>query len=275
MTGWISTKQAMQILGVGSTTIKRWADAGTLASHRTVGGHRRFRVDEVNRLLQQQPATVKNTMIDQWVELLTEERDVMRIRSEISQLRDRLGDWYRTADFLERVMRGIWSRFSEDDESDSWGLIATDRLGLVLSHLSRSIAVEPAEPLGLVASIGDRELSHSLSLIQLCARSDGIQLVRADAMTPVKDLISQIQNWNQRLLVLCGAGQCADDDLLVRAYREISAACQEEDVELVIGLGDFTPDIGDYGHRCHSFEDLKLILTKLRPVLEAAPETRN
>lgn len=265
----------MQILGVGSTTIKRWADAGTLASHRTVGGHRRFRVDDVNRLLQQQPATVKNTMIDQWVELLTEEPDVMRIRSEIRQLHDRLGDWYRTADFLERVMRGIWGRSSEDDESGSWRLIATGRLGFVLSAISRSIAVEPAEPLGLVASFDERHLSHSLLLIQLCARSDGIELLRADAMTPVKELISRIQSRNQRLLVLCGADQCTDDDLLVRVYREISAACREKDVELVIGFGDFSPDIGGYGHRCHSFEDLKFILTKLRPVLEAAPETRN
>ena len=61
MTEWISTKEAMQRLGVGATTIKRWADQGTLPSRRTVGGHRRFRCDEVDRLLRQQPATGKDS----------------------------------------------------------------------------------------------------------------------------------------------------------------------------------------------------------------------
>ena len=275
MTEWISTKRAMQILGVGSMTIKRWANAGTLTSSRTIGGHRRFRVDDVSRLLQEQPANINDLGIDTWIELLTMERDVIKVRNEINKVHDRLGDWYLTADFLERVMWVIWSRFSNGDESLSWGLIASGRLGLALSAVSESITASPAKHLGLVASLGERHHSHSLSLIQLCARSDGIKLRRADVRTPAKKLTSQIRHLNQRLIILCGAEQCTDHDLLVRAYREISAACLEDDVELIIGFGDFSADIGDYGHRCHSFEDLKPILTKLRPVLEAAPETRN
>ena len=275
MTEWIRTKRAMQMLGVGSTTIKRWADAGVLASNRTAGGHRRFRVDDVNRLFRQQLAIVNDSAIDKWIKLLAEEPDVLKIRREINQLRRRLGDWYRTADTLENVMRGAWSRFSEDDESESRCLIATGRLGLALSAISESIATAPAEPKGLVAPIGERNFPYSLSLIQLCAKSDGINLLRAYEKISVNELASQIRHLNHRLIVLCGADQRTDRHLLVREYREISAACREEDVELVIGFGDFSPDIGDYGHRCDSFEDLKVILTKLRPVLEAAPETRN
>ena len=52
MTKWVSTKRAMEMLGVGSTTVKRWADEGALPSSRTVGGHRRFRENDVQRLLE-------------------------------------------------------------------------------------------------------------------------------------------------------------------------------------------------------------------------------
>jgi len=127
---WISTKKAKSLLGVGSTTIKRWADDGTLASMRTPGGHRRFRRDAVERLLRQQPATGKDLEIDGWIKLLVGESDVMRIRGEIYQLRDQLGGWYRAADFLDNVMREIWTRRSNDDEFDTRSVIAAGRLGL-------------------------------------------------------------------------------------------------------------------------------------------------
>jgi len=130
MTEWISTKKAMSLLGVGSTTIKRWADDGTLASMRTPGGHRRFRRDAVERLLREQPATGKDLEIDEWIKLLTEENDIMTIRGEIYQLRDQLGGWHRAAEFLENVMREIWTRRSNDDEFDARSVIAAGRLGL-------------------------------------------------------------------------------------------------------------------------------------------------
>jgi excisionase family DNA binding protein len=57
-TDWISTKEAMKLLGVGSTTIKRWADDGRLPSGRTAGGHRRFSRKDVMRLMPQ-PAPAK------------------------------------------------------------------------------------------------------------------------------------------------------------------------------------------------------------------------
>ena len=139
MTDWISTKKAMQLLGVGSTTIKRWADQDKLPFIRTIGGHRRFRRDAVNRLLRQQPATDKNAAIREWIELLTEESDVMRIRAEIYQLRHQRGDAYRTAEFLDNVILELWSRCSDDDELDSRSLIAAGRLGFARTIIETGV----------------------------------------------------------------------------------------------------------------------------------------
>lgn len=48
----ITTRVAAALLGVGTTSIKRWADDGTLACVRTAGGHRRFLRAEVLRLFE-------------------------------------------------------------------------------------------------------------------------------------------------------------------------------------------------------------------------------
>jgi excisionase family DNA binding protein len=43
--------QLVQLFAVTPRTIRRWADAGTLPSFRTVGGHRRFRWGEIRRVV--------------------------------------------------------------------------------------------------------------------------------------------------------------------------------------------------------------------------------
>lgn len=47
----LSLGQAAQALGISTTTARRWADDGRLPTTRTAGGHRRFAVSEVRRLL--------------------------------------------------------------------------------------------------------------------------------------------------------------------------------------------------------------------------------
>lgn len=47
---YISVNEAANMLRVSATTVRNWAAEGRLAEHRTLGGHRRFRVADVERL---------------------------------------------------------------------------------------------------------------------------------------------------------------------------------------------------------------------------------
>lgn len=44
---WLNLSQAAEILGVHPSTVRLWADKGEIPAHRTAGGHRRFRRQEI------------------------------------------------------------------------------------------------------------------------------------------------------------------------------------------------------------------------------------
>ena len=45
---WMSLGEAARLLGVHPSTLRIWADRGEIPSHRTPGGHRRFRLEELS-----------------------------------------------------------------------------------------------------------------------------------------------------------------------------------------------------------------------------------
>jgi excisionase family DNA binding protein len=50
----LTPREVAEILGVRTTTIARWAREGTLPASLTPGGHRRYRREDVRRLLNRQ-----------------------------------------------------------------------------------------------------------------------------------------------------------------------------------------------------------------------------
>lgn len=52
----LTASEAAALIGVSVATVRGWADSGRLPSHRTVGGHRRFAVDELRAWLEERGA---------------------------------------------------------------------------------------------------------------------------------------------------------------------------------------------------------------------------
>lgn len=54
---WLSLAEASRLLGVHYTTLRRWADAGSVPCFRTPGGHRRFRQAELEQWMERSQST--------------------------------------------------------------------------------------------------------------------------------------------------------------------------------------------------------------------------
>ncbi len=58
MTNLLTIKEAAQLLGVSSKTLRRWDKAGKIKSCRTQGGHRRFKVEDLSHVVNSDLLTV-------------------------------------------------------------------------------------------------------------------------------------------------------------------------------------------------------------------------
>jgi excisionase family DNA binding protein len=50
-TSFLSTADIARMLSVDASTVKRWTDSGKLQCYRTIGGHRRFSVIQVQEFV--------------------------------------------------------------------------------------------------------------------------------------------------------------------------------------------------------------------------------
>jgi excisionase family DNA binding protein len=46
----ITPKKAAEMLGVSTTTLRNWESAGKLMAIKTLGGHRRYRFEDIKKL---------------------------------------------------------------------------------------------------------------------------------------------------------------------------------------------------------------------------------
>jgi excisionase family DNA binding protein len=53
---WLSLHEASEMLGVTTSTLRRWSDNGRVPMKRTLGGHRRFSRAVINQLVEEPPA---------------------------------------------------------------------------------------------------------------------------------------------------------------------------------------------------------------------------
>jgi excisionase family DNA binding protein len=92
MNEWLSLSTAAELLGVHPNTVRLWSDKGLLPVHRTQGGHRRYKRDEV--LLWAQTARETHTV--QPEDMM--QSAVRNVRMQITEGRLEAETWYQKLD---------------------------------------------------------------------------------------------------------------------------------------------------------------------------------
>jgi excisionase family DNA binding protein len=88
---WLSLSGVAKLLGVHPSTIRLWSDKGVLPTHRTSGGHRRYRREEVllwANTARQVKAGPENVM----------QMAMKNVRLQIGEANLQAEDWYRKLD---------------------------------------------------------------------------------------------------------------------------------------------------------------------------------
>jgi excisionase family DNA binding protein len=121
---WLSLTEASELLGVHATTLRRWADAGSVPCLRTPGGHRRFRVIELTSWMQGKQTTAlvphSEALVQSAVGFTRQEMAHQHVSSE---------SWY--------------AAFDEEEERQRMRDSGRQLFGLAIQYMSRASEREP------------------------------------------------------------------------------------------------------------------------------------
>ena len=248
----LTTTEAARIAGVGTSSVKRWADSNLLRCVRTVGGHRRFRREELERFLCEHGsslATVSHGI--EWVELLLH-AGTLEIQGEILRARDRLGAFFRVADELGEALVELGARWQRGEIGVIEEHIASEKLARALQRVAESIPGQGDDPACLVAAAEQDEHTLGLSLLELCLREASWTCLWAGRKTPLDEVTRLASDGAVNMVALSASLASSDAAMLAEQARRVGDACLRAGVIFVVGGSGAWPKL-KYGTRFRDF----------------------
>lgn len=146
---WLNLSEAAEILGVHPSTVRLWADKGEVPTHRTAGGHRRFRRPEIEAW------AAARRDARQPVSHMIVQNALGRTRMQMAEGRLRDEAWYRRLDEARkhefrdsgRQLLGALMRYLSDE--DPAALEVAAGIGRDYERLGREAGLNLAETVRL------------------------------------------------------------------------------------------------------------------------------
>ena len=253
MSDFITSAEAARIAGVGTTAIKRWADAGALECVRTPGGHRRFRRSDVERLAQNGRATAApDETWTNWITLLAADGDIHVVQARLFEERARRGSWHGVADVLGGLLEEIGRRWENGDLSVIDEHLASAALQRALTAVMTAMPLPPGAPRCLLAAAEGEDHTLGLSLVELCLAEAGWRTEWAGSPTRATDIADRLARGGIDLVAISAAASATDRAALLREANEVGVACRAAGVALALGGRGAWPDQPPYGVRFHA-----------------------
>ncbi|MFN3344508.1 MAG: B12-binding domain-containing protein [Chloroherpetonaceae bacterium] len=93
---FFSTRELSELCAVGETTVKRWANMGLIKYHKTIGGHRKFKLDDVLDFISKNHIRVSPEQMERLqaqkrnAEAIDLNTEILLVRGDVSALADKL-----------------------------------------------------------------------------------------------------------------------------------------------------------------------------------------
>lgn len=280
-TRYLSTANAAQILGVGPTSVKRWADLGLLKCVRTAGNHRRFTHDEVERFARavqagqvaldagatapieaprpRPPPADAETVA--WTDRLLA-LGPYALHGALLAERQALGSWWKVADVVGAALGELGNRWECGKISVIDEHLASERLARGLARCAESLPIPAGAPTALLAVAAGDEHTLGLALAELVLREAGFDIGWLGRHTPGEYLAAHVRVHAASLVAL-SASQCSHDASALRAATlPVANACEARGTRLILGGNGRWPTDLPAAVRVHDFASLHALLNE-------------
>jgi excisionase family DNA binding protein len=244
----MTSAEVARMAGVGTTAVKRWADSGALPCLKTAGGHRRFRRQDVERLMQS-GAPAGEGEWDDWIDALIGPADVHAVQARLFEERDGRGSWTAVAEALGGLLNAMGERWARGRLSVIDEHLASAALQRALAAVSETIPVARQAPRCLLATAEGDAHTLGLSLVELCLREAGWRPEWAGSRTRVSDVVDRLATGGLAMVAISAAVSSSDAGMLARAAGTIAEACEARQVALAFGGEGAWPAELTYGVR--------------------------
>jgi len=263
--GLLSTAEAARFMGVGPTSVKRWADTGLLPCVRTAGGHRRFTrgaLEHFARLQSHEEPTIDG--VSRWIDILLSE---MSHELSLLRARGRVASWRQVAEELDPVLTEIGLRWARGELTIGQEHIASERLARALARITESLPLLPNAPICLLACVQSEGHTLGLSLAELCLRELGWTSKWLGAWTPTEAITDEVRSDERiRMVGLSASEGCLDPALLRQVEAAVGGVCRERGVALVLGGRGPWPQAPKHGVRFGGFHELDALQKQFRRI---------
>lgn len=262
---FMTSAEVARLLGVGPTSIKRWADSGLLRCARTAGRHRRFAREEVERFQrgQQEVHPPEPARIEDWIGRVSRDTDPYESLSALLGERARLGSWWQVGELIGAVLDELGLRWERGSMSVLEEHLASERLSRTLARAAEVIPVASGAPRALLASAAGDEHTLGLQLAELCLRERGWRTLWAGRSVPVEDLAQHLVRGECEMLALSAAVISQDRERLAALVRTLGGEAAAHDALLIVGGSGAWPEPGPElppFHRVRRFRELDELL---------------
>ena len=266
----MTTQEVAQLLGVGPTAVKRWADEGLLPCIKTAGGHRRILRADAEKFMRgglasQAPAEVsplpaENPEMERWLEILVSEDLSYALEGLLLTERARRGSWAAVADHVGQVMEQVGLCWSRGEWTVLQEHLASERLVRSLLKAGETLELPYRAPKALLVAPDGEDHTLGLSLLEIVVRECGWKTVWAGRRTPVEELTAMILEGKVDLVASSATAYLNDPQSLSDWVEKVGGACQKARIQLVVGGRAAWPEPPPYGHRVKSFSQLNELL---------------
>jgi excisionase family DNA binding protein len=268
----LTTREVARLLGVGTTSVKRWADSGLLRCVKTPGGHRRYPRADVETFLSQnqhQAAPDKPSLqnhCDAWVLKLSRGMGASEIARGLQAEHRRHGSWFVVADAMGDVLDEIGRAWARGDITVIQEHIISERIARAIARLSENMAIAQGAPNCLLMSAEGDDHTLGLNLVELCLRETGWRVTWTGRRTPVHFVCEFITSNDIDMVAVSASEYSRDAGVLADQAARLGAACEELDIPLLLGGNGLWPENPAYGRRLHTFHQLRAMLSELEQV---------
>lgn len=251
----VSSSDAAKRLGVGVTAVKRWAEAGALACVKTAGGHRRFRLSDIERFRRSGRDAEQKDVWREWIDALTESVNVHAVLSLLFAERAVRADWCDVAAHVGTLLVEIGDRWARNELTVAQEHVASATLARALALAAETLPVSVTANRCLLATAEGDDHTLGLSLAEICLREAGWRAEWAGNRTRPSDVCERVHAGKVKMVALSASAAMNDGRVLRTQVRVVGSACQRASIPLVLGGAGRWPDPPAFGTRLRGWSE--------------------